>query len=717
MGVFRTWATLGTLALCLLAVPFAAEAAPGDELVVEDPGGDHTLRLPSGNTTPPSGYEDADLLRAWVGNESVAGFDIGLQVAHWDQPGLGDGFRPSAAYFEIRFKVEKQQYRVSIQSGTCRATEQATLEAWNPGTDDHRHVSCANVTIDRPKATAQVHLEKDFLLDDRGLGARRGTDIADLFVTSTVRVDPFSESFLSIVSAEDTSPEVIDRVPDEGAAPPFLLAVGDDTSTHIQLSSPTPIRFSNGESTTMVFEVLVENLGDRSQTVFLELHDLEPSWTGRVPARVLVDAAGSAIVPVILTTEFTHRHGETSLFHVVARSSGENAESRLPLGIRWADSPQPAGHHNVLYLHSKPADPVSPVSPVFNVVVGSRVLWANTLQDDPDPNATDGPTYSNWYAQRQGPVGPEYYQGWSFVLDPALLIGLDLAATQEGVAELTFQSGLGDVTSKVTVQLLYCDPTDTSGLYPATANCERGSWFPLVNGDTGPFSPGQQQTRTLPIPLKTEPGRDLIPYVEGSNLRVHIEYLHTQAAFGSDQASPALDVSKSTITLPLEEYHDPLDQAFAAVGSLRLDPLSPFAKIANPGRSSVYAFRVANEAQNEQDLRLSVEGHNAQWASLGETDFTVAPGGKREFAVTVEVPFDASEGERAELFVVAENVDDPATVAIARLRTSVIEGSDIPDEAQFAAPDEANGTPGPSAVVFGSMVAAVCALIRRRKSD
>ncbi len=704
--------------LCSVSTSIVAQTGSSHPGVAEDPVGDQMLRSPTGNTTAPSGYEDVDVVRIWIENETATGLDLGVKLAQWERPPAQSGAaRTGFRSVQLGLNVLGQDYRILLFGAGCQESfgeTHATLQVWNPGSATYRQIGCLNVTVDAASATALVHVSKSDLLDGSGLAARRGTPIDGFYAIASSYVDAFTAVPMVAFGVGDP-PEVVDRAPDVDGAPTFRLQVSDGTQGVIELSSPTPIRFSNGESTTMVFEVLVENLGTNVETVFLELRDLESSWTGRVPARVRLDPTGSATVPVILSTEFTHRHGETGVFHLVAKTATDGTESRLPLGIRWADVPQPAGHHNVLYLHSKPTSFGTALDPVSETVSPQVALWSNTLQKDPDPNATDGPTKSNWYAHRQTETGAEFYQGWSFPLDPALLIGLDLDHQVEGIAQVAIESGIGDVVSRLSVQLLYCDPTNTDGVHPGFANCIRGSWFPLIEGTLDPVTPGQRSKTTYMVPLKADPSRDLVPYVPGSNVRIHVEYLHNQAALGFDPASPTLFLPESQITLPLSEYHDPIDQAFAEVGSLELGALSPFEKPANPGRSSVYRFTIKNEAQTEQELKVSVEGHNIEWARISQPELTLGPGESKEFVVTVDVPIDAAEGERAELFVLVENIDDPATVAIARLRTTVVADRDIPNEAAEDGLDAGNGTPTTSALIAMGVIGALAIMGRRRK--
>ncbi|MBI2079041.1 MAG: hypothetical protein HYT80_11870, partial [Euryarchaeota archaeon] len=186
-----------------------------------------------------------------------------------------------------------------------------------------------------------------------------------------------------------------------------------------------------------------------------------------------------------------------------------------------------------------------------------------------------------------------------------------------------------------------------------------------------------------------------------------------QGVYGSGHPPAAQIKPKgSLITLPLREYHDPIDQGFLSVGTIRLTALGDHDKAVNPGKGAVFRFDLTNSGLDDQVLRLSAEGINAGWASIHEGENMRVPAdSNRQVSVIVRAPDDANEGERAELFLVAESLDNPSIVALGRVRARVVsaETTQIPDEAATLSPDAStNGTPGPSlAIVLGTLAAAI----------
>ncbi|HLE47656.1 MAG TPA: hypothetical protein VI818_05110 [Candidatus Thermoplasmatota archaeon] len=228
--------------------------------------------------------------------------------------------------------------------------------------------------------------------------------------------------------------------------------------------------------------------------------------------------------------------------------------------------------------------------------------------------------------------------------------------------------------------------------------------------------------------LQPNASAELLPYIPGSNLILEIRLgTDTPQAFTSipglyyyrNTPGAQLVVKQSLLQLPLFEYHDPVDQAFLNIGSLALRALDLHEKSVNPGRSTVFRFDITNEADVSQHLRLGAEGINAEWATVdGGTELTLEPRERRQATLVVSAPDDAQPGERAELFFVAESIDDPAVVALARVRATVVdvEAADITDEAGILERRELSKTPGTSLPVLALAVLALAALVRRRSA-
>lgn len=77
----------------------------------------------------------------------------------------------------------------------------------------------------------------------------------------------------------------------------------------------------------------------------------------------------------------------------------------------------------------------------------------------------------------------------------------------------------------------------------------------------------------------------------------------------------------------------------------------------------MFTFELANRGAVDQRVNLALEGHNRDWARVAGTDAPSIPSKEsRNVTLVVDAPDDAGPGERAELFLVAENVDDPNVV-------------------------------------------------------
>lgn len=702
-------ATVGALLSLVFAIPPAlAQGSQATDSRISDPADDVEIRQANQSTARLGpAYSYLDIRGAWVSNETATEFEVGVQLRAWQDP-LAER-PPYSRQLSIAFTFNGQAYAVVDQ---VRVGSQNSPVACLPGQATFGPVesevaapadgvACVNATVDAAAAVWKAFVPKAAVKSLEQVPIQEGDALTQIVAYS-------SQFILPGVFA-------LDRAPDAQHGPVFLLQKGlAERHGNLFLVPTVPVRASNGESTTMVFPVTLTNRNTADDTVLVTTEVDHASWNVRAPQRIEAPAGKGITFPVILSMDFTHGHGQTQYFSVKAESTTAPGEyAKIPLGVHWLDVPQPAGHHDRLWLHSSSTDFRFSEVTLPGSVMGTRAGWMNAVEKDPRPDATEEDV-PGFY----GPDGPAYTL-WIFPLQPDLQIGLDLDHSRTGVLETGVRSTLPSTSAVLDAFVEHCGP----------ASMSRGP----VGGYCGPtrtsstlFS-GRADAGTLPLngeasfsmELKPSETLDVIPYQAGSLLHLRLQLQHDTPQtlyMNSNAPTPQVVVRGSLLTLPLTEYHDPVDQAFQNIGTVSLQALDAAEKGVNPGRAAAFRFDVTNHDSLEHSLHVFAEGINVEWASIaGDTEFRLQPGDRRQTTLLVRAPDDAQPGERAEIFLVAEGVDEPNLVALARLRATVVdvEVADLTDEARIL-DGESGSTPAPS-VVLAACMAAVAALTWRRR--
>jgi hypothetical protein len=697
------------LGFLLAAAPtFAAQAPAGDEVVElrgTDPEGDVAVTGPAAPIDS-STYDHVDLLAFWISNEQLETIDIGFQLKALD-PGNADPSPFGNRDVGVRFEIGAKSYLVGIVNN-CGGSY--GFRATSPGSQS---VYCGfDPAIDTAAGTVTLTLPREILVNETQFPFGPGVPLRNVHAAGFASNSP--------ITASGGTSTAQDRAPDDGFAGDYVSVLGNLRGAGgLELFAAEPVRTSNGESTTLVFPMLLNNSNTFEVNALLTVANVPDGWNVRVPARAVVPAQGVVRFPVILSMEFQHDHGELATFDVRAEQSGDPSRwATARLGVFWLDTPQPAGHHDRLWLHS--GGGWSSTGFQFPLPYECRTvgLWMNPLEEEPAGRATDvevpgcaftdGPTYATQQTVE-----------WAAALSPELQIGLDFDLARDVQFSVAIRSRLPAQSAVLEFELLHCSPTGEPNGDFGMSFCQ-GAWTTLAKGRTAPRAVSAESKNTYELTMNPEPAADFLPYEKESQLwlilRLITDRPQTPPNRGAAEYSPMLDPKSAVLTLPLIEYHDPVDQAFAAVGSVSLKALSPFEKPANPGQTKRYDFLLSNHAKEAQTIRLVTEGHNAAWARVaGNAERKLVAGASENVTLLVEVPFDAAGGERAELFLVAESKSDPNVVSLARLRTAVVDPSEriIPEDETVGSIVDGGTTPMPSMVLLlGCLVAAI--VVRRR---
>jgi hypothetical protein len=486
----------------------------------------------------------------------------------------------------------------------------------------------------------------------------------------------------------------IDLMPDDwGQAPSFPFQLGVAQTGHARLSSDRPYRASNGEATTYVMNVTASNLADRDDRFTFRAVAVTGGLTVVVPVQVLaLDAKASRQVPVLVTVPFNHDHGGDSSFVLeMVSDSDAGSVGRIEMGVRFLTVPQPAGHHNQVYLHHR-----TPPGALLAFQDG----YMNTLEDDPAAEAI------NSYTVGLSGNGASWTYYWRYRLDPSLEMGLDFDPASDGTIALRFGS---------TWPILA--PTIEGTLYTAKDNGFSGTdqrvlaTFEASLGDLLPNAPLTADAALAVLPdvdrVAHEPGRSLFLEV-----RLRTEGLPTPT-LGLANEGPYI-APGGHMQLPLVDWHDPVDAVLASLAGPGLSPLGPQERLVNPGEAVVYRVSIANAANKAATVQLELSGTNTAWASLPASSVQVPANSVAEASIVGRAPAGAGPGERADLVLQAYSKADPAARGLLRFLTTVDTSQDHPDDTAVAADLERRESPGAGVLLLAGLAAAALAARRRR---
>lgn len=736
MRRFRLWPVPLLLLSALLGgvgPATADDAPPPTRAVTPDGTGDVRLQ-PAPNAggpalaPPPARSVDlVDLREVWIGDESDASFKIGLVAAAL--PDANDLDSPSRL---VRFDVGGVGYRLRVGwAETNAGPNQGALQVWDAGSGSWRTLQTVEGAEDGAARALTFTLPRALVTDAAHAPVRKGDRIENVSAEARLRLDPGGW----FVGGEPTGGVVLwDRAPDEGLGTPYDFVHGAPGVGPVLLHCDEPIRVTNGEQTTLVYKVELASTSSREEAYELEAKDLPgPDWTVRVPSLLRVPAGGRVAFPVIVNLPTTHAHGEYATLNLVAHSTATPEHwTQQALGVYWTDTPQPAGHHPTVWFHSA-APPPGVWNDLFGAVFPNRDAWMNPVETDPDPAATDEPIpapinygfaeFLFGFGAGAPPNGTQWTTGWFFPLRPALLIGLDFDPARAARFEARVRHDVPVGESRLAAVLYHCDPERVAG----EGNCTTVAygplsdrWQPTAAGSSSGVPAAAGEAVSYEVELALNESADLLPYRRGANIGLALSLVTDRPAnLLGPRPQPQLVLEegdwRSELTLPLFEYHDPVEEAFAALGSLRLAAPGEATKRVNPAKTTVFSLGLENSGLAPEPVRLEVWGTNAAWARLpGGDRFTVAPGSTRPIELAVTPPDGTPELATAELFLVAQSERDAATVAAARLRAVVVEAVAVPDEAPGLGPPPARAEPGFETATLAVALAGLGAGLQRR---
>jgi len=751
------WALPTLLALLMVAsslpvlqgqaatVPAGATGVPAPVQVLTDAANDQSASVsgtPAGTETvgnPGGRYAASDLVSLTVEEQksdllfhlAVASLSTSPEAPFVESSIYRADFAYGGNVYRIQFARVVQPGGAAQYSGRAYVYD-STRGAFDP-------VESLIVSADTTSNSLTADLPRDVVLDQHGGEPFPGTQLTDFHVSSA---SIFSQGggFTAGPLGNQAIPkvDVTDNMPDQGnGTDPLTIQIGLRQDGNARLQSLVPFRASNGEATTMVFQVNATNLGPK-QRFALEATGQPATWQVDLPSDIIELPAQSSIpFPVLVSMPFAHAHGTVSSF-VVTMTGLDNPGDvgRVQLGVRFTQPPQPAGHHDTLFLHAEVPEGDQTLSGPFATAFGfdPNHLYFNTLSPDEDSNdakiAVGGQSFG--FTQTVPPLQTYH---WTVPLSPILEMGLDFDEARQGDAKVSVSTTLPMQGAKLSGRMVYTMPDLASrcGRFGQGGGNQRCSYDDQVFGpgqhltvatlgpsatqDVGPNA--QDVLFEMPI-LPTKDG-DYVLYHPDASLAMefNLTFLRADGFVGPH------DIPKITggelDKMPLNEYHDPVTQVFTSISSLMIIVQGEQQRLVNPGKTALYQLTLMNHDNAPHSYDLDLSGPGVSWTQVvGPRRIDVPAGQTRQLGIAVTAPANAVDGDKSDVVLAAINTKDTSERTLARLLTTVDTKAPHPDDSALvpglASKLTTKKSPGLEPEVVALGLAALALAVRRRRA-
>lgn len=684
----------------------------GELQVLDDTNGDVLIVPEDGGSQSDGGnFPQADLLGAWV-DETPEFLIFKVQVAELAESSAHVQVLDDLFVY-VHFVSHDQEYRIQMDVKKNEAGElrrNAFFEKLN-GAGEYDYVTKREIILDSGSGTLTTWVDRTLIPDSKGAPPFPERSIKDFWVESFGLLRPGAVLHVG-EDAYGAPIYVTDRMPDEGVSiAKWDIQFGLEQLGHVSLKSDDPIRTSNGEASTFVFPVVAVNKGDKKDVFDLVAKDVPNGWTVTFPRpSVVVDGQGEARTAVLLTTPFEHNHGEITTFLVEGQSRDDpSAKGKVELGLRYTETPQPAGHHDILWIYSVPEyDP--PLQDFMGTVLAGndgQVFFNAKEGYDPD-GQPEVPVRGipNW--DSPGPdAGSQTW--WRIKLKPELGMGLDFDLTSpnnQGSLDIPIQSEtpLGEAT--LAGQLIHRASPSPDAEETVIVDLESQS---------KELAPGTKETFTFTF--SANPEADLLPYSQGALLYWDLTLTHRNTAPGTGADLPAI-MPGGWMRLPLFEYQDPVDDLYATLENIKLVSNDGQERFVNPGATAIFQVSVENGQEKADTFRIDVYGSERGWATLPlGNEVSVDAGATNTFPLVLQVPEDAPDARTADLIIEAVSKSDDNVRALVRILAIVDTDQEWPDDAADAQAlsKPKKESPGVPLVAATAALAALAVALRRRR--
>lgn len=690
-GPLSVWRVVATVLAVALLVPILAAQSAWD-----DPEGDHEVGFTTESQsndasytwTPGSStgwYPIADLRAASIYEETPDTITFEVQTAS-DRPSGNEPHPVEYVRFTFFFRHHGLDRSVLLTWYLERDAAKATLRTI---ADNRSRIDEEFDAVRLENAPGwKVVIPKLLFRDGDRVPLRTGDVLEDVRVVATTGL--FS-SYSPCIGRPESPPhcwKARDTIAGGAELGDYDVMRSPVGVGHLELTSPTPFRSSNGLATTYIFELTLHNLGPRADAAFIGVGNYPPEWTISSPAYIETAPLSKTVFPIAVSVPFTHLHGNETYIDITATSEQDPViKANLQIGVVWTKIPQPAGHHPDLYLHAD----------------ANEEGWMNTLAED-EESVPDAKARWNSYSAVYNDEEEHHRFGYTFGLSPGLESGLD------------FDRG-GNIQVKIPVEFYETVKPTIQGTFSVERRSETIAEIGSATLQANDIAAGSASLYEFTIPVNES--ADRIPYQEDNNLVFLFEVSYTIPASGgpldfvtSDQEAhepPKVLPQDSYIRLPLVEYIDIVDETLlASLTKFSVKSLTETYKVVNPGKIATFAVQIDNRGKSDV-LDWKLVGANPEWATVYPEGLSVPEGGNATVVVDVLAPELASEGENFNALLIGQGREDANSQVLVRLAAQVTQSQDVPDETPLsqkfrgiAAKNDA-GIPGPTfyALLFG----------------
>ncbi len=713
-----------------LVVP--AGAAEVRASLFTDATGDVQIQSADGGVSQadPMSSDNLDLVGGGIWAETDTTVTFFVHLAGLSENSQGAPFTDPD--YTLDFRYHGQGYRISIVTALGNPINDAfgrdTTQGWlqkEVGPGRYQSVVDAETELDFSENVARATVPRDAIVDENQAPLARNATLTDVRATaSALGFFGFPVSLDGSGSGPRVgAPRFFDQAPDTGLGGTYTMTTGQVRQRGALFAvSDDPVRWTNGEATTLTFTARLTNTASKDMPVHVTTSNVDPSWQIAFSDALTVGAGRSINATLLVTIPFVHQHGILRQFNAEFTSTDGQSLAAVPLGIYWAEVPQPAGHHDTVWFHGLTQE----VTPPFNAVFGGTHGWFSAKEEvDGDERK---PIPANFAMVPSPATNNRGIAFWSFSLEPSLRMGLDFLLDEQGAADITLDLATPALDPSIKVQVYYLEQRalDTGDNRPGQRNTITERTL-LAEGVSEVKSGTISGPQLFEVPIQALAEAEIIPYGGDGNLYIQVlldsTFLLGTGFVANDATAPSLDPLASRVRLPLEEYHDPVDLSFQTDGSLSIKA-GPDGqdRLINPGRTIVYTFDLTYAGASPATFQAQLSGANVQWATiLGDKQFDLAPGAQRSLAVSVHAPDDAREGDASDLTLRVTNTANAAIQAGINLRTLVTTSQDIPDEAGRGSEldgelSQSKESPGPGLVLLLAAVAALAIAQRRRRN-
>jgi hypothetical protein len=581
-------------------------AAPSLAVLLEDPIGDQVFRI--------EGMADAPVPLNSPISADLASLEV-QEEEDWLRFSvkIHDEATPitvmSARIFEIFFTVGEQKYLLATHEPSAHVNEGPGLFRVD-AQGENRWVAPAN------RVTSEENFH-EFLAPREHVWDENGALLAPGHVVSDFSVNlRGSQIYLAGVM---TYPS--DTLPNDPTPETLEVQFGSEQSSRLQLATTYPSRYSNGEEASFIYPFSALNLGDEYETIRFAW-DTPAGWTAQISANEISLSPGEKYSGfLVANVPFRHDHGATE--QIVLR--GEDTlgnKGQVSFQVRFLAVPQPAGHHNQLFIHAKPYN-----SDLIEDMIGAPQLgYMNTLQVDPEATGEPVRAVSNGR--------PLNDLIWHVPLAPSLLLGLD-SPGGEGNFSGQFQSEAPHLGATLAANVVHISIEGDETL--------------LAVGQSDPQDMAAGEKVGFSVPLAMSEIR--LPPQDGAQLLLKLEMIVTQPTFVTAREVPVLHPG-GTFSLPMREYRDAPDEIPGLLSTALSS--SPFSETALANAGSAFILRPALDSNQRAPVEVKVQGNAAQFSTIiGDSTFE-DPEFPLEVPVVLSIPDQAKVGEVFDLLVVFE---------------------------------------------------------------